>query len=256
MTTNFLDTLTRSMPTVPLPATLSATVEAASQSLRRSEASVADWMRPEVSCLIAALNVRDAATAEHSKRVAKIALWLADQLDCNQRTRQIVCLGGLLHDVGKLGVDDVVLRKDGELTAEERRRARKHPELGCAIVKDIESLAHFVPIVLYHHEAWDGSGYPFGLRGNQIPLGARICALADALDAMGNDRPYRKALPDDQVDVILSNGAGKQWDPKVVDTYLRNRFDLRSTNLATLGGQIGPGVPEMHMRPGRVRTAR
>jgi putative nucleotidyltransferase with HDIG domain len=191
--------------------------------------AVESWIRPEVHSLIGALELYDPDIAEHCQRVAKAALWLAVRLGCDRRAHEWIYLGGLLHDVGKIGMDEALLSNRGPLTDSQREQVRRHPEHGHAIVCRVGSLTEVAPIVLYHHEAWDGSGYPFGLHGCQIPLAARICAVADAFDAMSHDRPYQRALAPEKVDAILGQGSGEQWDPNVVDVYINNRDELRQT---------------------------
>jgi HD-GYP domain-containing protein (c-di-GMP phosphodiesterase class II) len=148
-------------------------------------------------------------------------------MGCPSETQRSIYIGALLHDIGKIGMEDAILRKDGQLTPRVLDCIKKHPQLGCAIVKDIEPSDDVLSVVLHHHEQWDGSGYPLGLRGHQIPRAARICALADAFDAMSSDRPYRKGMPAEKVDDILRAGAGKQWDPEIVELYLGCRHAIR-----------------------------
>jgi HD-GYP domain-containing protein (c-di-GMP phosphodiesterase class II) len=135
-------------------------------------------------------------------------------------------MAGLLHDVGKIGIDDNVLRKAGHLTDVEFEHIKKHPELGYRILADLKPLADVLPAVLHHHEQWDGGGYPFGISGDAIPQIARILAVADAYDAMTSDRPYRRGMAEDKVQEIFRNGAGKFWDPEVVDAFFKSRDEI------------------------------
>jgi HD-GYP domain-containing protein (c-di-GMP phosphodiesterase class II) len=128
--------------------------------------------------------------------------------------------GALLHDVGKIGVPDAILRKPGKLTPEEWIEMRKHPELGRRILSGIRFLEGAVPIVYCHQERWDGTGYPRGLSGTQIPLGARIFGVVDCLDAMTMNRPYRKALPYETARAEIERFANVQFDPQVVEAFL------------------------------------
>jgi HD-GYP domain-containing protein (c-di-GMP phosphodiesterase class II) len=137
-------------------------------------------------------------------------------------------MAGLLHDIGKIGVDDNVLRKSGRLTDAEYEHIKRHPELGYKILKDLKRLSDVLPSVLYHHERWDGRGYPHQLAADGIPLFARIIAVADSYDAMASDRPYRKGLPEETVDEIFRKGAGTQWDDQVVTTFFNIREDIRA----------------------------
>jgi HD-GYP domain-containing protein (c-di-GMP phosphodiesterase class II) len=136
-------------------------------------------------------------------------------------------MAGLVHDIGKIGIADSVLRKPGRLTEAEFEHIKLHPELGYKILKDIKQLSDVLPVVLHHHEQWDGRGYPHGLAGEQIPFLARICAVADAYDAMSSDRPYRKGMPEEKVVRIFKEGAGSQWDADVVNAFFRALDDIR-----------------------------
>jgi HD-GYP domain-containing protein (c-di-GMP phosphodiesterase class II) len=127
----------------------------------------------------------------------------------------------LLHDVGKIGVSDAILNKPGPLTAEEWRQMRKHPAIGYEMLKDVKFLSVAAEIVYTHHERYDGGGYPAGLHGEGIPLGARVFAVADAFDAMTSNRPYRRALSVDQACEEITNNSGSQFDPMVVQAFLR-----------------------------------
>jgi len=133
----------------------------------------------------------------------------------------------LLHDIGKIGVDDHVLRKPGTLTPKEYEHIKSHVTIGHRILSDLKEMDEVLPVVLHHHEAWGGGGYPQDLRGETIPLTARIVAVADAFDAMSSDRPYRKGMPNEKIETILRDGSGKQWDPDVVDAFFRARDEIR-----------------------------
>jgi HD-GYP domain-containing protein (c-di-GMP phosphodiesterase class II) len=180
-----------------------------------------------VQSLVSAIDAKDPYTCGHSDRVARVARRLAEQLGCDDEMLNTIYLSGLLHDIGKIGIDDNVLRKPGKLTAEEYEHIKKHPELGFNILKDIRQIKDALPGVLYHHESWDGGGYPDGLAGEDIPLLARILAVADSFDAMGSDRSYRQGMPDEELDQILREGAGQQWDEEVVDAFFAVRDEIR-----------------------------
>jgi HD-GYP domain-containing protein (c-di-GMP phosphodiesterase class II) len=132
-----------------------------------------------------------------------------------------------LHDIGKIGVDDRVLNKPGPLSREEFEQVKLHPQLGYDILKGVPQLEKILPIVLHHHEASDGSGYPARLAGEDTPLLARIAAVADAYDAMLSDRPYRSGLTGEALDAVFRDGAGKQWDARVVDAFFACREKIR-----------------------------
>jgi HD-GYP domain-containing protein (c-di-GMP phosphodiesterase class II) len=127
----------------------------------------------------------------------------------------------ILHDVGKIGIREKILKKPGLLTEEERREMEYHPFIGTRILQSVKLLEPVMPLVYHHHERYDGTGYPDGLKGEEIPLGSRIIAVADAFESMTSDRPYRKALPLEEALAELRRGAGRQFDPRVVEVFLR-----------------------------------
>lgn len=183
----------------------------------------ADFLANVVRALTSAIDAKDPYTCGHSDRVARIAVALAADLGCDQKQLDTIYLSGLLHDIGKIGIDDSVLRKTTKLTDGEYEHIKLHTDIGFKILCDLTQLGDVLPVVRHHHEAWNGKGYPLKLVGEQIPLMARIVAVADAFDAMSSDRPYRKGMPDDRLDEILRDGSGKQWDPAVVAAFFRIR---------------------------------
>jgi HD-GYP domain-containing protein (c-di-GMP phosphodiesterase class II) len=170
--------------------------------------------------LSALLDARDENTAGHSQRVVLFTLALAHALGItdHERLRDIE-YGALLHDVGKIGVPDAVLHKPGYLTPDERAEMRKHPELGYSMLKDIDFLRPACPIVLHHHERWDGTGYPQRLSGPAIPAEARIFAVADVFDALTSDRPYHRAMSYAEARAVIEGDRGTHFDPVVVDAF-------------------------------------
>jgi putative nucleotidyltransferase with HDIG domain len=180
-----------------------------------------------VRALTSAIDAKDPYTCGHSDRVARMAVRLAEELGCDEKTLNTLYLAGLLHDIGKIGVEDSILRKDGELSADEYAHIQQHVKIGHRILHDLAKLEDILPVVLYHHESWDGGGYPHNLDCERIPLPARIVAVADSFDAMSSDRPYRQGMPDEMVDRVLRQGAGQQWDPMVIDAFFRARDDIR-----------------------------
>lgn len=180
--------------------------------------------------LAATLDARDAYTAGHSTRVAQYSVqiarldgWSDSQIDLIHKT-------ALLHDIGKIGVRDDVLFKEGRLTDEEFNQIKLHPVLGENILKQIEpadAMADLLPGVRSHHERYDGKGYPDGLAGTDIPLLGRVIAIADAFDAMTSDRPYRKGMTFERALTILDEGKGTQWDPKLTKLFVAS-FTLKS----------------------------
>jgi putative nucleotidyltransferase with HDIG domain len=180
-----------------------------------------------IRALTAAIDAKDQYTCGHSDRVARIAVRLAEELRCDEATLNTIYLSGLLHDIGKIGVSDSVLRKPGGLTADEYEHIKRHTEIGHKILRDLKQLDDVLPVILHHHESWDGAGYPARLREEEIPLAARIVAVADSFDAMGSHRPYRAGMPDQRIDAIFREGAGRQWDSRVVEAFFRVRDDVR-----------------------------
>ncbi|MBI4670053.1 MAG: GAF domain-containing protein [Chloroflexi bacterium] len=170
--------------------------------------------------LSAALDARDRETEGHSQRVTKLALAIGRKLDLSPEDLTSLERGALLHDVGKIGISDNILRKTGPFTVEERALMNLHPQLGYEMLKGVPFLQDALPVVLYHQEMWDGSGYPKGLHGAEIPLGARIFAVADTYDAMTSSRPYRDALSHHEAVMEILRCRGTQFDPLVVDAFL------------------------------------
>jgi putative nucleotidyltransferase with HDIG domain len=180
-----------------------------------------------VRALTSAIDAKDPYTCGHSDRVARLSVSLARQLGCDKEELNTIYLSGLLHDIGKIGIDDNVLRKPGALTPAELEHIKTHPELGCRILDGVKQLDKVLPVVRHHHEAWNGAGYPDGLVGEETPFLARVVAVADSIDAMSSDRPYRKGMSDEKLDSILRDGAGKQWDARVIEAAFHVRDELR-----------------------------
>ncbi len=179
-----------------------------------------------VRALTAAIDAKDPNTCGHSERVARLSVLIARKLGLDHEDLERCYLAGLLHDIGKIGIDDRILRKPSTLTGGEYRQMQQHPELGYRMLRGIEQLEGVLPVVLHHHEAWDGTGYPSALVGTETPLLARICAVADAFDAMAHDRPYNRGLPLEEIFQKLQDGAGRQWDAEVVNTLLNARPEI------------------------------
>jgi len=170
-----------------------------------------------IDCLVAALEAKDAYTSGHSTKVADMTCELAKELGIKGSALEDIHLAAHLHDIGKLGIPESILNKKGKLFAHEFAQIKMHPEIGYNILVKSKGLRNIARIVLHHHERWDGKGYPHGLKEDKIPLGSRIIAVADSIDAMTSDRPYRPAM-DWEVckEEILKNKA-LQFDPAVVE---------------------------------------
>jgi len=165
--------------------------------------------------------LRDKETEGHSQRVTKMTLKLAHAFDINEADLVRVRWGALLHDIGKMGVPDYILLKPGPLTDEEWVLMKKHPTFAYEMLSSIHYLKAALDIPYCHHEKWDGTGYPRGLKGKQIPLAARIFAVVDVWDAMKSDRPYRPGWTDEKVREHIRTLAGTHFDPQVVEVFLK-----------------------------------
>ena len=168
-----------------------------------------------------ALELRDNETEGHSERVTHLTVQLAEAMGIHGEALQNLRRGALLHDIGKMGIPDFILYKNGPLDEEEMSLVRKHPGFAYDMLKGIDYLQPALEVPYCHHERWDGTGYPRGLRGDEIPIAARIFAIVDVWDAMSTDRPYRKAMPPEEVIAYLREQSGLYFDPKVVDAFLR-----------------------------------
>ncbi len=174
-----------------------------------------------VHSMVSTIDAKDSYTRGHSERVALVARCLGEELGLPTAELSDLYLSGLLHDIGKIGVDDRILRKTDRLEPEEFEQIKLHPLIGYQILCGLKNLQRVLPGVRNHHEAFDGSGYPDGLNGEAIPLMARVLAVADAYDAMGSDRPYRGGMPLERIEVIFRENRGPQWDPRILGAYFR-----------------------------------
>lgn len=213
-----------------------------------------------VGSLASALDARDPYTAGHSLRVSKYSFMIARRLNLPPEQADEIRVGALLHDIGKIGIADSVLQKPGGLTNEEFALIRQHPVIGQKILEGVHGLAPYLAIVELHHENWDGSGYPYGLSGQETPLGARIVHVADAYDAMTSDRPYRRGMRREEALRALIRNAGTQFDPVVVNVFAEcmgggddagRQEDASLANLAmALSGESVPvAAQEVGSRP-------
>jgi HD-GYP domain-containing protein (c-di-GMP phosphodiesterase class II) len=173
-----------------------------------------------LSVLTGAIEARDPYTRGHSARVTELAEAVARRLGWDDGRLEGLRVGGPLHDVGKLAVSDAVLRKEGRLEEHELAEIREHPKAGARLLFRVAALREAIPYVLYHHERWDGTGYPSGRAGEEIPLEARVLAVADAFDAMTSDRPYRRALSQAAALAEVERCAGTQFDPAIARLFL------------------------------------
>jgi putative nucleotidyltransferase with HDIG domain len=223
----------------------SAVISRALQQIRMLEAET----RSAVSSLARIVDHRDPSTFHHSERVAYYAAELARELGLEEDEVDLIEQAAGVHDLGKIGVPDRVLLKAGPLDDGERALMWLHTEIGAEVLAHFQLFRHGRAIVLHHHERWDGGGYPAGLASEDIPLGSRVLAVADAFDAMTADRPYRKAMPASDALDLLRRGSGSQWDPLAVGAFLRlvGRGHLEMPDVPQDPGSAGPADAE---RPG------
>ncbi|GAB4543952.1 MAG: GAF domain-containing protein [Anaerolineales bacterium] len=173
-----------------------------------------------LDALSAALDLRDRETEGHSRRVVEYTARLAEQIGMSKEEIKNVRRGALIHDIGKIGVPDAVLLKPGGLNAEERKVIERHPQLGHDMLAEIPYLQEEIQIILAHQEKWDGTGYPRGLKGEEIPLGARLFMIADTFDALTSDRPYRKGVSYEEARAVIEKESNRQFDPRAVQAFL------------------------------------
>src|SRR6059058_3595522 len=174
-----------------------------------------------IEALALAIEAKDHTTHEHLQRVRVYAIEVAKELGVAGPEMEALHAAALLHDIGKLAIPEHIISKTGRLTPEEFEKVKIHPVVGAEILERVRFPYPVVPIVRAHHEKWDGSGYPAGLKGEQIPIGARILSAVDFLDALASDRQYRRAIPLQEVMARLTQESGKSFDPKVVDVLQR-----------------------------------
>ncbi|MDP9170913.1 MAG: diguanylate cyclase, partial [Acidobacteriota bacterium] len=190
-----------------------------------------------IEALALAIEAKDATTHEHLQRVRVYALEIGKEVGMNAIELEALQAAALLHDIGKLAVPEHIISKPGRLTPEEFEKMKIHPLVGAEILEEVKFPYPVVPIVRAHHEKWDGSGYPFGLAGEDIPLGARILSVVDCFDALASDRQYRRALPPDKAMEIVVSEAGRSFDPVIVDIIQRRYAELEKTAVLKGGGE-------------------
>lgn len=175
-----------------------------------------------IECIVSALDAKDPYTAGHSQRVSDMALKLCELMNIRDEDREKVHIAAHLHDIGKIGIPDAVLNKTDKLSSEEWEEMKRHPQIGADILSKSKHLRELKEIVLYHHERYDGNGYPKGLRGEEIPLGSRIIAVCDSIDAMTSNRSYRKAHSYDYCYDEIKTNLGTMYDPVIGHIVISN----------------------------------
>lgn len=181
-----------------------------------------------IKSMAAALEAKDLYTSGHSTRVAEMAYNLGEVLGMKKEELRLMHIAGDLHDIGKIGVPDNVLKKPDRLEAEEWELMKKHCDIGFNILRKAKTLNDISQIVLHHHERWDGTGYPEGLKAEEIPLASRILAVCDSIDAMKSDRPYRKSISDELCKDEISKNKGTMYDSKIAECMLKNWEEIVS----------------------------
>ena len=190
-------------------------------SLHRSQKDLVKAYDTALNGWAKALELRDEITEGHTQRVVELTVRLAKEFGYEGLALEQIRRGALLHDIGKMGIPDSILQKPGKLTPEEWDIMRRHPAYAYDLLKDIEFLQEAIDIPYCHHEKWDGSGYPRGLKGTDIPLPARIFSIVDVWDALTSDRPYRAAWPIEKVLDYIHDRSGTEFDPQVVSVFIR-----------------------------------
>jgi HD-GYP domain-containing protein (c-di-GMP phosphodiesterase class II) len=196
-----------------------------SNSLKEAYSKLNLSYKNTIIALTKAVDARDTYTAGHSERVTQISFKIDEVLGLSPDQLNVLEIAALFHDVGKIGIPDQVLNKPGKLTVKEFNQIKEHPSIGVNILKTIEFLGNTLPMILHHHEKYDGSGYPFGISRETIPLESRIICVADSYDAMTSDRPYRKGLTHSVAVDELIKFKGIQFDPIIVEAFLKIDFE-------------------------------
>ena len=217
---------------------LAQTFNEMASSLEEKTAALEETYFASMEALARAIDARDPSTFGHSERVSAISVQIADEMHLSPGDREALRRGALLHDIGKIGVEDRVLRKPGPLSAEEAGDMQEHPGIGHDMLKGLRFLEPSLPGVLHHHERWDGAGYPHGLAGSQIPLAVRILTVADVFDAMTSDRPYRKGLAVEAATEAIRQDSAVRFDPDVVAAFLKRRDAI-----VAMLGKMGKTTP-------------
>jgi putative nucleotidyltransferase with HDIG domain len=197
-----------------------------SGSLKVAMLALQDTYLMTIEALAAAVEARDPYTHGHTQRVEEYAVIMAKALGCSDDEISAIRRASVLHDIGKIGIEDVILRKQGRLEPDEELRMQRHPVIGVDMLHGIDFLEPVLPLVRHHHERWDGNGYPDQLHADEIPLGARILAVADAVDAMTSDRPYRPARTFEYAKSEILKGSGTHFDPEVVTSFIKSQREI------------------------------
>ena len=223
---------------------MTASLKEKSASLRVAMLQLQDTYLMTIEALAAAVEARDPYTHGHTQRVEEYAVIMAEALGCSPEEISAIRRASVLHDIGKIGIEDAILRKQGRLEPDEELRMQRHPVIGVDMLQGIDFLEPVLPLIRHHHERWDGNGYPDQFRADEIPLGARILAVADAVDAMTSDRAYRPARTFEYAKTEILKGSGTHFDPEVVTAFIKSQRAIE----ALLGQSTGETV-DQHPKP-------
>ncbi len=190
------------------------------EALEKAYSVLNSTYKSTVTVLSKAVDARDPYTSGHSERVTSISIKIGNKLGMDKEQKETLELSALFHDIGKIGVPDNILLKPGKLDNDEFQKIKEHPSIGINILKNIDFLKDALPVILHHHERYSGDGYPDGIKGDAIPLEARIICIADSYDAMTSDRPYRKGMSHELAISEIIKFKGIQFDPAIVDSFL------------------------------------
>ncbi|MCM8781795.1 MAG: HD domain-containing protein [Candidatus Omnitrophica bacterium] len=180
-----------------------------------------------ISALAKTIELKSHYTGEHEAKTVYYAVNLAKALGLSEKEVEMVKEAAMLHDLGKIVISKKILLKKGKLTKKEYEEIKRHPLIAADIVKPVQIFNHIIPLILYHHERWDGKGYPYGLKRNQIPIGAQVVSIADEYQALISNRPYRKAYLRDEAIKIIKSEAGTKFNPKIVKIFLKVIYKKR-----------------------------
>lgn len=222
---------------VPLPTVLVYRAAKSAKELQETTRTILESMAD-------AVDLRDPYTGGHSRRVAELVAGILRELPQRGPEADLIISSARVHDIGKIGIPDEILKKEGALSDEELALMQTHPDRGAELLRRYPDFARGVDIVRHHHERWDGLGYPHGLKGLAIPLGARVIAVADGFDAMISDRPYRRGMSVERATAILREGRGSQWDGRIVDAFLRS-IEVQATVPTPPAAQFAPSATKL-----------
>ncbi len=232
LTNGVTDYIFKPLKLEELPVVIERNLQRKKLESQRMQENKAEILFKALKALMRALDAKDPYTSGHSQRVVRLAMLMADELELDTEERYTLQLAAYLHDIGKIGMPDSILKKSESLKDYELNKAKDHPEVGSQIIGEIEELTEVASIVRHHHERYDGTGYPDGLKGKAIPFFSRILAILDAYEALVSDRVYRKAVSKEEALKEIEKSAGTQFDPELVEIFLRVMRKNREANIA------------------------